>query len=272
MNRASLILANSTRYALRVSSLKTTTFKTSAVALRCYTTENVGAPTPEPTQKAETNVNLGSVTQKKLLEATLPFVPTKGWTIESISLGAQTLGYPSVAHGLFPNGPADLIDYFLEDCRLQLEKEMQRKKNAGELENLSASEIVKLAVITRLEMTRPYIKRWPEALAIMAHPTNTPMSFNQLGRLVDDIWFYAGDKSPDMNWYTKRASLAAVYTSTELYMTQDVSPNAIDTIGFLQRRLEQAEFFGSGVKQLGTMLNFGARSFIGMIASRGNKI
>jgi ubiquinone biosynthesis protein COQ9 len=47
-------------------------------------------------------------------------------------------------------------------------------------------------------MTRPYIKRWPEALAVMAHPTNTVMSFAQLGKLVDDIWYYAGDKSPDV--------------------------------------------------------------------------
>lgn len=53
-----------------------------------------------------------------------------------------------------------------------------------------------------------------------------------------------------MNWYTKRASLAAVYTSTELYMTQDVSPNSVDTLGFLQRRLQQAEFVGSGMKQV----------------------
>ena len=64
--------------------------------------------------------------------------------------------------------------------------------------SLSATDIVRLAVITRLEMTRPYIKRWPEALAIMAHPTNSIMSFTQLGKLVDDIWFYAGDKSPDV--------------------------------------------------------------------------
>lgn len=158
MNRASLILANSTRYALRVSSLKTTTFIASSVALRCYTTENVGAATPKPyvyiplayfhtdrmacnpflfiyrTQNAQSMPNMGAVTQKKLLEATLPFIPTNGWTLESISLGAQTLGYPSVAHGLFPNGPADVIDFFLEDCRVQLEKEMQRKKIAGELE------------------------------------------------------------------------------------------------------------------------------------------
>lgn len=68
--------------------------------------------------------------------------------------------------------------------------------------SLSATDIVRLAIITRLEMTRPYIKRWPEALAIMAHPTNSIMSFTQLGKLVDDIWFYAGDKSPDVrNWF-----------------------------------------------------------------------
>jgi ubiquinone biosynthesis protein COQ9 len=76
----------------------------------------------------------GAMAQKKLLEATLPFVATYGWTTESISLGAQTLGYPSIAHGLFPNGPADLIDHFLEDCRLRLEKEMQFKRESGELD------------------------------------------------------------------------------------------------------------------------------------------
>lgn len=68
--------------------------------------------------------------------------------------------------------------------------------------SLGATGIVHLAVITRLEMTRPYIKRWPEALAVMAHPTNTVMSFTQLGKLVDDIWYYAGDKSPDVSTRT----------------------------------------------------------------------
>ncbi|KAI9285405.1 COQ9-domain-containing protein [Umbelopsis sp. AD052] len=240
---------------------------------RLYTSDSSGAGIPKSTKPSlHPGQVRGALSQKKLMEATLPFVATHGWTTESISLGAQTLGYPSIAHGIFPNGPADLIELFLEDSRLKLESEMERKKAAGELENLRATDIVRLAVITRLEMTRPYIKRWPEALSVMAHPTNSVMSFTQLGKLVDDIWFYAGDKSPDMNWYTKRASLAAVYTSTELYMTQDVSPNSVDTLGFLQRRLEQAEFVGSGMKQLGTMLDFGARSFVGMVASRGNKI
>jgi len=35
------------------------------------------------------------------------------------------MGYPSIIHGMFPKGGADLIDYFLNDClnRLPLELE-----------------------------------------------------------------------------------------------------------------------------------------------------
>jgi rpsU-divergently transcribed protein len=91
----------------------------------CFSRTNSG---PHPGQIR------GALSQKKLLEATLPFVVSHGWTTETISLGAQKLGYPSIAHGLFPNGPADLIELFLEDCRLKLEKEMEHKKEAGELD------------------------------------------------------------------------------------------------------------------------------------------
>lgn len=53
-----------------------------------------------------------------------------------------------------------------------------------------------------------------------------------------------------MNWYTKRASLAAVYSSTELYMTQDLSPDYIETEKFLERRLDQAAWLGSTSRQV----------------------
>lgn len=53
----------------------------------------------------------------KLLKATLPFVPQFGWTMESIVRGARELGYPSVAHGVFMNGEAGLVDAFLKYCR-----------------------------------------------------------------------------------------------------------------------------------------------------------
>ena len=54
---------------------------------------------------------------KALLEATLPFVPQHGWTMESMVRGARELGYPSVAHGVFEHGEASLVDAFLTKCR-----------------------------------------------------------------------------------------------------------------------------------------------------------
>lgn len=51
-------------------------------------------------------------------------------------------------------------------------------------------------------------------MAVKALPPNIPSSLETLALMVDDIWYMAGDKSTDINWYTKRALLASLYTST----------------------------------------------------------
>ena len=37
-----------------------------------------------------------------------------------------------------------------------------------------------------------------KALAIMAQPNNIPMSVEHLAKLVDDMWYLAGDRSADV--------------------------------------------------------------------------
>jgi rpsU-divergently transcribed protein len=49
---------------------------------------------------------------------------------------------------------------------------------------------------------------WTQALAIHTSPGSLPSAIRQVSQLVDDIWYAAGDKSADLNWYTKRALLA----------------------------------------------------------------
>jgi ubiquinone biosynthesis protein COQ9 len=51
----------------------------------------------------------------------------------------------------------------------------------------------------------------------MAQPTNMRTSLAELARLADEIWFLAGDVSVDTSWYTKRATLSAIYSSTGLF-------------------------------------------------------
>ena len=40
--------------------------------------------------------------------------------------------------------------------------------------------------------------------------------------LCDSVWFRAGDSATDINWYTKRASLAALYRISEAMVDPEV--------------------------------------------------
>ena len=51
-------------------------------------------------------------------------------------------------------------------------------------------------------------------MAIKAYPSNMPAALERLAIMFDDIWYHAGDRSTDFNWYTKRGILAVVYCST----------------------------------------------------------
>lgn len=47
-------------------------------------------------------------------------------------------------------------------------------------------------------MIVPYKPKWPQAIAIMSLPPNVPTTLANLLTLVDDICYYAGDRSVDV--------------------------------------------------------------------------
>ncbi len=53
----------------------------------------------------------------------------------------------------------------------------------------------------------------------------------------DAIWTALGDTTRDLNWYSKRATLSAVYGSTVLYWLGDDTPGHQATWDFLDRRI-----------------------------------
>lgn len=59
------------------------------------------------------------------MKTALTLVPQYGWTTTSIAKAAESMGYPSIIHGMFPNGGADLIEYFLQDCLNKLPLELE---------------------------------------------------------------------------------------------------------------------------------------------------
>ncbi|KAG9287131.1 hypothetical protein G9A89_001025 [Geosiphon pyriformis] len=188
-----------------------------------------------------------------ILKSALEFAPQHGWTIDAISKGAKSLGYSSVTHGMFPRGGLELLDFFLLESRRKMTLEI-----ADKMEGL-------IGLHYSAEFDKTF---YLSALAIMAQPNNLKMSFEHLAKLSDEIWFLAGDKSANMSWYTKRGELALIYSATELYMTQDKSPDFQETWAFLDRRLQEIAVLGKTIHEINKFSSFFKRSIAGALESK----
>jgi ubiquinone biosynthesis protein COQ9 len=90
----------------------------------------------------------------------------------------------------------------------------------------------------RLNLCQRYKEAVRSSISFTAIPVNARASLKILYRTCNSIWRIAGDKSTDFSFYTRRISLAAVYTSTLLFWLNDNSNNIIETEFFLDRRLK----------------------------------
>lgn len=108
-----------------------------------------------------------------------------------------------------------------------------------------------------------------QALAIMAQPSCVPASVAELAKLSDEIWYLAGDVAVDPSWYTKRASLAAIYAAAELFMTNDKSEGFRETREFLRRRLAEAGEIGDVTRSVREWVGFTASAGINVLRSKG---
>lgn len=149
------------------------------------------------------------------------------WSVESLAAGARDMGYPSIAHGMLPRGAIELVDYFMDQCFEHTREQLIA--NTSVLQAMPITERLQFGVRTRLELLEPVLSTWPQAMALGALPQNAPTTMQKLAKMSDEIWYFAGDKSTDMSWYTKRAVLTGIYATTELFMLSDLSPNHQET-------------------------------------------
>ncbi|KAF7836822.1 ubiquinone biosynthesis protein COQ9, mitochondrial [Senna tora] len=175
--------------------------------------------------------------QGRVLQASLPHVIKLGWTEAALIAGAREVGLSPSIVGSFPRKEAALVEFFMDDC---LQKLIDRIDSDEGLKNLTPSDCISKLIRIRLEMQAPYISTWPQALSIQAQPVNVPTSFKQRAMLVDEIWHAAGDNASDIDWYVKRTVLGGIYSTTEIYMLTDSSPDFRDTWAFLEARVDNA--------------------------------
>ncbi|KAL6707847.1 Ubiquinone biosynthesis protein coq9, mitochondrial [Coniothyrium glycines] len=207
-----------------------------------------------------------------ILSSALAHVPDHGFTIEALKLGARDAGYLEASTNLFPRGVYDLINYHLVTQRLALQSNVQFPEEGTTGKGLGIGAKVRTLTLARLRANQAIVHRWQEALAIMAQPTYLPASLGELAKLADEIWFLSGDESVDSTWYTKRATLSAIYSASELYMTQDKSAGFMETERFLDNRLGDLQKIGSIMGGFGEWLNYSGHSTLNVLRSKGVRI
>ncbi|OJD23611.1 rpsU-divergently transcribed protein [Blastomyces percursus] len=216
--------------------------------------------------------------QSAILSAAVSHIPEHGFTAHSLTLGARDAGYLDVSLQLFPDGgEIALITYWLGSRRGMLRQKAKRrelfgKSEGGEAGGLSVEEKVVVLILERLKMNEGIIEHWQDALATMSLPFNIAPSISELYALSSDILYLANDNSVDSSWYTKRLSVATVYASADIFMTEDTSPGFNATKAFVERQLSDVNSVVGTLSEAKRYLGFVAGSVLGVGRSWGMKI
>lgn len=176
----------------------------------------------------------GDDPRARMMRTVLDHVPFDGWSDTTFRAAAGDAGVSlDLARGLFPRGAVDLA----AALHRRGDAEMAALLATEDLAAMRFRERVAHAVRLRLQVAgdREVVRR---ATALFALPNHAAEGAKLIWGTADAIWTALGDTSRDVNWYSKRATLSAVYGATVLYWLGDDSPAHEATWAFLDRRIE----------------------------------
>jgi ubiquinone biosynthesis protein COQ9 len=190
--------------------------------------------TPKP-EAPEVERDPVEAAKSAVLDAALPHVAFDGWSERTLRAAIADSGVDEgLARLAFPRGAVDLALWFHDRADGQLEQMLK----AGAFEGMRIRDKVAAAVRRRLELVAADREAVRRAATLFALPIHAADGARAIWRTADIIWTGIGDTSDDANWYTKRAILSGVYSSTVLYWLGDTSEGFEDTWAFLDRRIE----------------------------------
>ncbi len=172
--------------------------------------------------------------KEKLLDAALIHVAFDGWSETTFkSAISDSEVDETVARSVCPRGAVDLAIAFHKRGDAQMTKDFAEE----ELTGLRYRDKVARAVRLRLEVIedKEAVRR---GTTLFALPIYAPDGAKLVWGTADAIWNVLGDTSDDFNWYSKRAILSGVYSSTVLFWLGDSSEGHEATWNFLDRRID----------------------------------
>ena len=182
-------------------------------------------------------MNSDQTIHHQLIDAILNHIPFDGWSEASLKLAAADCGVSETELiTVFPAGVADAIAAYGAYADEKMKAAFLARHEA-ELASMPVHRKIRTLILTRLEQAAPHKEVVRRTLTVLARPQHAKLAAKLLYDTVDVMWRTAGDTSTDYNFYTKRATLSAVYSATLLAFLSDNSADMAKTEAFLDRRL-----------------------------------
>ena len=120
---------------------------------------------------------------------------------------------------------------------------MVKSKKPNNFKKLRLNEKIKYFVIKRLQVTDEIfdLKKLAKINLKSKSPNN---SLKILFNISDEIWFLAGDKSLDFNFYSKRFILMNIYLNSFLYLISQKNIDLISIENFVEKQIKAVLTFG----------------------------
>lgn len=158
-----------------------------------------------------------------------------GWSATALAGAAAELGVPADRAALcFPGGAVDMIDAWFA----AIDRSMAATLDARGVTQMKIRDRIRSALNARLDEATRHPDALRRALATLGRPVHAARAGKLAWRAADAMWRAVGDSSVDVAWYTKRATLTAVYAATLMAWMDDDSEAFADTRAFLDRRID----------------------------------
>ena len=152
--------------------------------------------------------------RKEILEISKKYIVRDGWNedlFESISKNSK-FNIKEILI-LFPEGYLSLLKFYLKELDTQMALNAKNINLIRMKTHIRIREIILLKLKSN-QNEKNVIKRTYFTLLL---PFHSKLALKSLYKTVDQIWFIAGDKSTDFNFYSKRFILATIYSSVILH-------------------------------------------------------
>lgn len=154
------------------------------------------------------------------------------WNNELLADAEKECGFvKGYCHIIFPGGIREIVDFF-ENWQDQNMLDLLSQQETP----IKIRDKIDLALRIRIKDCTPKLIHLKNR-SYFTTPSNSIFATKIAFRTCDLIWRYAGDKSIDYNYYTKRGLLLSVYITSILYYIQDESENNVDTDQYITKSL-----------------------------------